>query len=215
MTSSPNAFPEGAPSATNHIVPSVPPAGMAARLIAYYRMALIPDEGAWFVLNHVSPDLIPAAALPARYAGTGPRPAGSAIYALITRTDFSALHRLRTDETWHFYGGDAAELLLLRPDGRAEVIHFGPDILAGQHAQVTVPAGTWMGARPVRDSAEAYSFFGCTLAPGFDQRDFEAGWRDELAAAYPAQAERIAELTRPAFASRPPAVPGGNAHGST
>lgn len=179
------------------------PAGMAGRLVAHHRMALIPDEGAWFALNYVSPDRIPAEALPARYAGTGSRPAGSAIYALITRRDFSALHRLRTDETWHFYGGDVAELLLLHPDGRDELVLFGPDSLAGQRPQVTVPAGVWMGARPARDDAEAYSFFGCTLAPGFDYGDYEAGWRDELAAAYPARAELIEALTRPGFHARP------------
>ena len=181
------------------------PAGMAGRLIAHHCMAPIPDEGAWFVLTYASPESIPAGALPARYAGAGSRPAGSAILALITRTDFSALHRLRADETWHFHGGDAAELLLLHPDGRDEVVVFGPDTLSGQRVQVTVPAGTWMGARPARDDAEAYSFFGCTVAPGFSPGDYEAGWRDELAAAYPAQARRIAELTRPAFASRPAA----------
>ena len=82
---------------------------------------------------------------------------------------------------------------------------FGPETLAGQRPQVTVPAGTWMGARPARDDAEAYSFFGCTLAPGFDPRDYEPGWRDDLTAVWPAQAGRIAELTRPAFACRPAA----------
>ena len=73
----------------------VPP-GLAGRLIAHHRMTRIPGEGAWFALNHVSADRIPAEALPARYAGSGSRPAGSAIFALITRADFSALHRLRT-----------------------------------------------------------------------------------------------------------------------
>ena len=188
-----------------------PPAGMAGRLVAHHGMTLIPDEGAWFALNHVSPDRIPAEALPARYAGAGSRPAGNAIYALITRRDFSAMHRLRSDETWHFYGGDAAELLLLHPDGRDELVVFGPDTLAGQRAQVTVPAGVWMGARPARDDAEAYSFFGCTLAPGFDYGDYEAGWRDELAAAWPARAGLIAELTREAFFRRPDKAEGTNA----
>lgn len=188
-----------------------PPSGTAARLIERHRMALIPGEGAWFALNYVSPDRIPGEALPARYAGAGSRPAGNAIYALVTRRDFSALHRLRSDETWHFYGGDAAELLLLFADGRSEVVSFGADTLAGLRPQVTVPAGTWMGARPARDAADAYSFFGCTLAPGFDYVDYEQGWRDELVAAYPAREELIVALTRPEFCARPKSAPGGGA----
>ena len=185
--------------------PSLPPVP-AGRLIARHGMALIPDEGAWFSLNYVSPDRLENPALPARYAGTGPRPAGSAIYSLVTRTDFSALHRLRTDETWHFHAGDPAELLLLHPDGRSEVVAFGPDSLGDQRPQVTVPAGVWMGARPLRDHPEAYTFFGCTLAPGFDYGDYEPGYRDELQAAYPAQTPLIAALTRPPFHHRPAAA---------
>jgi len=179
----------------------------AGRLIAQHKMALIPDEGAWFALNYVSTDRLENPALPARYAGSGPRPAGSAIYSLVTRTDFSALHRLRSDEIWHFHAGDPAELLLLHPDGRTEVIAFGPDCLSDQRPQVTVTAGTWMGARPARDHAEAYTFFGCTLAPGFDYSDYEPGYRDELQSAYPAQSTLIAALTRPAFFHRPAAAP--------
>ncbi len=189
------------------MTPSDLPPGPAGRLVAHHKMALIPDEGAWCALNYVSPDRLENAALPARYAGTGPRPVGSAIYSLVTRTDFSALHRLRTDETWHFHAGDPAELLLLHPDGRAEVVAFGPDSLGDQRPQVTVPAGTWMGARPARDHAEAYTFFGCTLAPGFDYGDYEPGYRDELQSAYPAQTTLIAALTRPPFFHRPTVAP--------
>lgn len=180
-----------------------PPTGRAALLIAHHRMALIPDEGAWFALTHASADQIANDALPARYAGTGPRALGSAIYALVTHRDFSALHRLRSEETWHFYDGDPAELLLLHPDGRVECVAFGADSLAGQRPQVTIPAGTWMGARPHRDDLGAYSFFGCTVVPGFDYADVEFGYRDELQADYPAKADLIAALTREAFARRP------------
>jgi len=58
-------------------------------------------------------------------------------------------------------------LLLLHPDGRDQLVILGGDVLAGQHPQFTVPAGVWMGARPVKATAEAYGFFGTTMAPGF------------------------------------------------
>lgn len=175
----------------------------AQRLIEHLRMEKIPDEGAWFALTWGSQETIPATALPPRYGSA--RRAGSAIYALITSLDFSALHRLKTDELWHFYGGDPAELLLLEPDGNGRVVILGPDVLAGQHPQFTVPAGTWMGARPQRHAPDAYSFFGNTLSPGFDYADFEPGYRDELQRTYPAHAALIGELTRPEFFSRPTA----------
>lgn len=172
-------------------------------------MTRIPEEGAWFALNYVSGDRVAAEALPARYTGSGARALGNAILALVTRADFSAMHRLRSDEVWHFYGGDAAELLLLHTDGRSEVVRLGADTLAGEHVQFMVEAGTWMGARPVRDADDAYSFFGCTMAPGFDYGDYEAGYREELSAGWPAAAELVVALTRAEYARRPGGAAGG------
>lgn len=182
----------------------LPSSAPARRLIEHFGMSLIPHEGAWFALRWVAAAQIPGEVFPARHGGAA-RAAGNAILALVTRRDFSALHRLRTDETWHFYGGDAAELLLLHPDGRAETVRFGGDVFAGEQPQVTVEAGTWMGARPARDAEDAYTFFGCTLAPGFDYADYEPGYRDELQSGWPAEAERIAALTREDSRTRPAA----------
>jgi uncharacterized protein len=172
----------------------------AQDLIDGLHMAKIPDEGAWFAVNYASPERIPAAALPARYGAS--RGIGTSIYALVTREDFSAMHRLKTDEIWHVYAGDPIELLLLHPDGKNEIVHLGSDVLGGQKPQFTVPAGVWMGARPLTDSPEAYSLFGCTMAPGFDYADFTPGYRDELIAAFPEQAAMITALTRTPFAHR-------------
>ncbi len=183
------------------------PAGPAQRLIAGLGMEKIPVEGCWFKLTYTSADRIAGVALPGRYGA--PRHAGGAIYALVTREDFSAMHKLKTDEIWHFYGGDPIDLLLLQPDGKSEVIVLGPDVLNSQHPQFTVPAGAWMGARPHAAGAEAYGFFGTTMAPGFDYADFEPGYRDELQKAYPAQSALIAELTRAELATRPAEKAGG------
>ena len=180
------------------------PVGPAKQLIDHLGLEKIPVEGCWFKVTYTSTDRLAAAGLPARYGS--PRPAGGAIYALVTREDFSALHRLKTDEIWHFYAGDPIELLLLSPGGRAEVVVLGSDLLAGQHPQFTVPAGTWMGARPLTPGPAAYGFFGTTMAPGFDYTDFEPGYRDELQRAYPAQRGLIGELTRPELATRPVAA---------
>jgi predicted cupin superfamily sugar epimerase len=182
-----------------------PPRGMAARLIAQLKLAKIPDEGCWFALTYRSTDAVTGPALPTRYRGA-PHVAGSAIYTLETREDFSAMHRLQTDELWHYYAGDPLELLLLHPDGRGEIRLLGPDVFHGQEPQIAVPRGTWQGSRPLGEGPEAYTFFGNTLAPGFEAADFEIGYRDELEKAYPAFAALIAELTRPDFITRPNAA---------
>ncbi|MBB6095548.1 hypothetical protein HNQ60_004438 [Povalibacter uvarum] len=177
------------------------PSDTATKLIERLQMQKIPEEGAWFAATYRSDDVLPAGAI-SRYKA-GPRVAGSAIYALITREDFSALHRLQTDETWHYYKGDPLELLLLHPDGRTEVVVLGPDVLNGQQPQYTVKRSVWQGARPLGSGRDSYTLFGCTLAPGFEYGDFEIGYRDELQRLYPRAAAQIEALTRSEFAKRP------------
>jgi mannose-6-phosphate isomerase-like protein (cupin superfamily) len=116
---------------------------------------------------------------------------------------------LQTDEIWHFYGGDPLEVLLLYPDGHGETKVLGPDVLKGQSAQLTVPRGVWQGSHPIGSGPDAYTFFGNTLAPGFEYADFAIGYRDELQKAYPKFAAKIAELTRDEFATRPKDAPDG------
>jgi predicted cupin superfamily sugar epimerase/mannose-6-phosphate isomerase-like protein (cupin superfamily) len=175
-------------------------------------MQRIAREGAWFSVSYVSEDQIDGYALPKRYAGS-PHAAGSAILAVATRRDFSALHRLRSDEVWHFYGGAPLDMLLLYPDGHGRRVRLGPDVSAGEIPQVTVPRGVWQGAMPHGAAPAAYSFFGTQLAPAFDYADFEIGYRDELVRAYPAFARDIGRLTRGEFAVRP-AETGTSARGS-
>jgi len=177
------------------------PRPTAEALIKHFNMARIPQEGPWFVLTYNSPDILVRGALPQRY--DGPRPAGSAIIALVTSTDFSAMHRLKTDEMWHYYGGDPLEMLILYPNGNGEVVVLGPDVLAGQKLQYVVPRGSWQGARPRGNGRDSYAIFGDTLAPAFEYSDFEMGYRDELQKAYPRQAALIEQLTRKEFLTRP------------
>lgn len=118
------------------------------------------------------------------------RPAGSAIVVLLAEGDFSAMHRLPIDEVWHFYRGDPLELRLLADSDGTRVEVLG----AGGHVQLTVPAGTWMGAR-VRPGGR-WSLCGTTMAPGFVPADYEGGDADVLAARYPAEADLIRALCR-------------------
>lgn len=151
-----------------------------------------PIEGGFFVETYRSKEKFPGNSLPASYEGE--RAIATAIYYLLTPDTFSALHRLRGDEIFHFYLGDPVEMLQLAPDGSGETVLLGPDLAAGMRLQHTVPAGTWQGSRLVPGGR--YALLGTTMAPGFDARDYESGQRDELIARYPQYAPLIAMLTR-------------------
>jgi predicted cupin superfamily sugar epimerase len=176
------------------------PEGPAQKLIQHFNMQKIPDEGPWFTVTYRSQDVLDTNGLPARYQGR--RVAATAIYAVQTKEDFSAMHKLATDEIWHFYGGDPLEMLLLYPDGRGEIVTVGPDVFKGQHPQLVIPRDVWQGSIPIGAGPESYSFFGNTLAPGFEFDDFEMGYRDDLQNRYPRFARHIARLTREEFRSR-------------
>ncbi|MGK0722860.1 cupin domain-containing protein [Leucobacter sp. W1478] len=116
----------------------------------------------------------------------------SAIYYLLARPDFSALHALASVEVYHWYAGSPLSLLILHPDGRSEERVLGPDFTAGQEPQLAVPAGAMQGSSP----AGEWCLVGTTMAPPFDWEGFELGDRVTLQVAYPEYAERISSLTR-------------------
>jgi len=163
-------------------------------LIRHFNLEVLPVEGGIFAQTYKSTEVIPHTALPARYRSD--KPLGTAIVFLFTPdTDsFSAMHRLPTDEIYHFYLGDPIELLELHPDGRSAHIVLGQDILNDQKVQHIVPRGTWMGSRMRRGGR--YALMGTTMAPGFTHDDFDGGTRAELIAQYPHEAALITELTR-------------------
>lgn len=148
-------------------------------------------EGGFFSEAYRSSGKLPSSALPRGYSEE--RSLSTAIYYLLTPDSFSAMHRLRGDEVYHFYLGDPVEMLLLKHDGSAEAILVGSDISAGMRLQHVVTGGTWQGARLAPGGQ--FALMGTTMAPGFDPADFELGNRDQLAAEYPAYSPLIAMLT--------------------
>jgi predicted cupin superfamily sugar epimerase len=161
-------------------------------LIEHLGLEVLPEEGGLYRQTYKAGETIPREALPARYQG--PRSFGTAIFYMLTPDSFSALHRLPTDEVYHFYLGDAVEMLLLFPDGRSERVILGSDLVAGQHVQFVAPAEVWQGSRLLPGGH--YALMGTTMAPGFEFDDYTAGIRKELIAQYPDRAELIALLTR-------------------
>ncbi len=161
----------------------------ADELIRHLGLQPHPKEGGFFRETYRASES--SAALPARYQG--PRSASTAIYYLLTPATFSALHRLQSDEIFHFYLGDPIRMLQLDPDGQGRTLVLGPDLLAGQQVQVLAPRGVWQGS--CLEPGGKFALLGCTVAPGFEYADYESGARQALMAQYPAFADLIQRLT--------------------
>ena len=161
------------------------------QLINQYQLQPHP-EGGWYKETYKSSEQISATALPARFDGE--RSFSTAIYFLLEQGNFSAFHKIKSDECWHFYAGDALEVFVIQPGGNLEIIRLGSNILKEELFQFVVPANCWFASRPTADSG--YCFVGCTVAPGFDFADFELAAATELSALYPAHTAIIHELCR-------------------
>jgi uncharacterized protein len=167
----------------------------AQEVIAALGLQPHPIEGGFFRETYRSNGVIPSAFLPSGYHDGRDRSLGTAIYYLLTKDTFSEMHRLPTEEVFHFYLGAPVRMLQIFPDGKAREILIGPDILAGHQPQVTVPAGVWQGSR-VEPGEHDFTLLGATVTPGFDYADYEQGRRADLIARFPDKAELIQALTR-------------------
>jgi uncharacterized protein len=163
----------------------------AQQLIQQYNLQPHP-EGGWYKETYKSAEQISAAALPARFGGA--RTFSTAIYFLLEQGNFSAFHRIKSDECWHFYAGDPLDVFVLNQDGELDIIHLGNDISKGQLFQYVVPADCWFASRPAAGSS--FCFVGCTVAPGFDFADFEMADAGNLTAIFPEHESVIKTLCR-------------------
>lgn len=160
-------------------------------------LALAPHpEGGFYRETYRAGLTLPAAALEATHGGA--RSASTAIYFLVPRSAFSALHRIASDEAWHFYGGAPLEIVEITPEGDLRSTVLGSDLSCGERPQHVVPAGAWFGSRVLAGSEARgdHALVGCTVAPGFDFADFELADRASLSARFPAHRALIGALTR-------------------
>lgn len=151
-------------------------------------------EGGWYRETFRSE--VSLTHLPAPF--TGPRVASTDIYFLIESTERSTLHRLHSEERWHWHTGGPLTVFVIHPDGRREDLRLGPDFDGGQRFQVGVPGGRVFGALvdPSEQPERDFALVSCTVAPGFDFEDFELCERAELLALYPQHRELIERLCR-------------------
>ena len=155
-------------------------------------MKPLPEEGGYYVETYRSKEKITKKALPKRYKGF--KTFGTTILYLLTNETFSALHRIRSDEIFHFYLGDPVTMLHLYPDGSSKVYTLGSEVQKGHYVQLVVPKYTWQGCFVKKPGK--FALMGTTVAPGFNFDDFQPATRENLLKQYPDRKELIQKLTR-------------------
>ena len=159
----------------------------ARTVIEILRLEPLQPEGGFFREMYRSKSFVSVAG--------ASRALATSIYYMMTKDSFSAFHRLKSDEVYHFYCGSPVELLLIHPSGELQEIVLGSDIVGGQIPQYAAPAGVWQAARVKSESPSAWSLLGTTVSPGFDFEDFELGGRQLLDALGPNHRTLVRSLT--------------------
>jgi uncharacterized protein len=124
----------------------------------------------------------------------GRRSFSTCIYFLLTSDTFSAFHKIRQDEIWHFYDGSPLRLHMISDKGIYSDVIIGREFSKGQIPQFVIPAGTWFAAEVLNEND--HTLLGCTVSPGFDFQDFTLAHRNDLIKSFPQHAELITQLTR-------------------
>jgi len=122
------------------------------------------------------------------------RNASTAIYFLLTESNFSAFHRIKSDEMWHHYEGDPLTIHTISPKGVYEILYLGHDRERSHRFQAMVKAGYWFASEV--SPGGTYTFAGCTVSPGFDFQDFEMAEKSNLAELFPQHEAIISRLSR-------------------
>jgi predicted cupin superfamily sugar epimerase len=157
------------------------------------RFNMLPHpEGGWYKETYRAQGIIPHNALPENFAGS--RNFSTAIYFLLEQGNFSAFHRIQSDECWHFYAGGPLVIYIIDATGGLQKVRLGSNILQGETFQFVVQAGCWFASAPAEGTI--FSVVGCTVAPGFDFADFELAERDALLNQFPQHRDVITALTR-------------------
>ncbi len=161
-------------------------------LINHYNLLPHP-EGGFYRQTYEASEQILRDALPERFDGN--RNFSTAIYFLLPFGNFSAFHRIKSDEVWHFYEGCALHIHVIHPNGDYECLKLGSNMNNGESYQLVVPANAWFASEPVGD-AGSFALVGCTVAPGFDFADFELADAEKLVEQFPSHEQLIRQLSR-------------------
>lgn len=166
----------------------------AEQIIKALKMQPLPLEGGYYTVTHIAEEQFEPEVLPARYKTS--RALSGAIYYLVTAEQFSALHKLPTDEIYYYHYGDPLEMLFLGPEGQSERIMLGMQLDSGQRPQHLAPRHWWHGSRPLPGQSYGFTLVSTSMAPAYQEGDAIFGERDELVSQYPGFRDLVISLTR-------------------
>jgi uncharacterized protein len=149
-------------------------------------------EGGFFKETYRSTRNISLQCLPDGF--NGDRPYSTAINFLLQQEDYSAFHRIKSDECWHFYDGGTLLIHIIDKEGVYSCIRLGRKIDQGETFQFVVPADCWFASEPA--PGVDFALVGCTVAPGFDFADFEMAKEATLLDHYPQHRSVVSRLCR-------------------
>ena len=149
-------------------------------------------EGGFYRQTYFAAEAIPVIGLPDRFNAA--RPFSTAIYYLLQQGDFSAFHRIKSDECWHFYAGQTLLIHVIEKSGKYYCSRLGNNIALNESFQFTVPAEAWFAAEPAVETS--FALVGCTVAPGFNFDDFEMAKKETMLQQHPHYKEVINRLCR-------------------
>lgn len=149
-------------------------------------------EGGYYREVYRAGEMILAENLPGAYNGY--RNISTSIYFLLQRNDFSAFHKLKSDELWHFYDGSGLKISLIDQSGNFNEICLGKNIDEGEVFQTVIKKNCWFAAELI--DKKSFALVGCTVSPGFDFRDFEMADCEQLIGQFPELKDRIIRLCR-------------------
>lgn len=156
-------------------------------------LQLLPHpEGGYYKETYRSAEIIEEDCLPEGFGGS--RNISTAIYYLLQQGDFSAFHKIRSDECWHFYAGGTLLIHMIDKGGNYNITKIGNDLNNGEVFQFVVPSNTWFASEPAQGTL--FSLAGCTVAPGFDFLDFKMAGKQQLLEDYPQYQQNINRLSK-------------------
>ena len=154
------------------------------------KMSLKPHpEGGYYKESYRSEETVDSKSVPLKFSNK--RNWSTAIYYLLKSGDFSAFHRIKSDEIWHFYDGEPLNIYVIDNHGNLTINTLGISESENTIPQIVVPANSWFAAEPLG----SFTLAGCTVSPGFDFHDFEMADKNTLLTEFPDHYEIIEKLT--------------------
>ncbi|ABS77618.2 cupin [Coxiella burnetii] len=162
-------------------------------IIEKYGLESLPEEGGHFKLIEKSDHKI---SVPKERYESGERYAFSLIYYCLGKNEFSAWHRLKSDEEWQWQEGGPLNLYMIVSDGTFNKVKLSPTSDPKSVSSFVVPKDTWFSAFIDTQTEEDCSLVTCKVTPAFEWEDFEIGNREELIKQFPQHAKIIKEFSR-------------------